>query len=65
MRPKVERRRLRRWRKWRPWLKRSGTKFRSRLFTKYVALFVAVVAVALISNGIFEVFFYYREHKAP
>ncbi|HEV7409870.1 MAG TPA: GAF domain-containing protein [Bradyrhizobium sp.] len=43
---------------------RSGTKIRSRLFTKYVALFVAVVAVALLSNGIFEVFFYYREHKA-
>jgi GAF domain-containing protein len=42
----------------------SGTKIRSRLFTKYVALFVAVVAVALLSNGIFEVFFYYREHKA-
>ena len=42
----------------------SETKFRSRLFTKYVALFVAVVAVALLSNGIFEVFFYYREHKA-
>ena len=42
----------------------SGPKFRGRLFTKYVALFVAVVAVALISNGIFEVFFYYREHKA-
>ena len=42
----------------------SGMKFRGRLFTKYVALFVAVVAVALISNGIFEVFFYYREHKA-
>src|SRR6185503_3066786 len=38
-------------------------KIRSRLFTKYVALFVAVVAVALLSNGIFEVFFYYREHK--
>ena len=37
---------------------------RSRLFTKYVALFVAVVGVALLSNGIFEVFFYYREHKA-
>jgi signal transduction histidine kinase len=34
------------------------------LFTKYVALFVAVVGVALLSNGIFEVFFYYREHKA-
>jgi signal transduction histidine kinase len=42
----------------------GGTKIRSRLFTKYVALFVAVVGVALLSNGIFEVFFYYREHKA-
>ena len=40
------------------------TKTRSRLFIKYVALFVAVVGVALLSNGIFEVFFYYREHKA-
>jgi len=39
-------------------------RIRSRLFTKYVALFVAVVAIALASNGIFEVFFYYREHKA-
>ncbi len=42
----------------------AGTRIRSRLFTKYVALFVAVVGVALLSNGIFEVFFYYREHKA-
>src|SRR5438477_1472136 len=42
----------------------SGKKIRSRLFTKYVTLFVAVVGVALLSNGIFEVFFYYREHKA-
>src|ERR1700704_3049758 len=42
----------------------SGTKVRTRLFTKCVALFVAVVGVALLSNGIFEVFFYYREHKA-
>src|SRR4051812_15018286 len=42
----------------------SRTNIRSRLFTKYVALFVAVVAVALLSNGVFEVFFYYREHKA-
>jgi signal transduction histidine kinase len=41
-----------------------GGKVRSRLFIKYVVLFVAVVAVALLSNGIFEVFFYYREHKA-
>src|SRR6201996_1245092 len=44
--------------------KSSGTKIHSRLFAKYVALFVAVVAAALLSNGIFEVFFYYREHKA-
>lgn len=44
--------------------KPSGTRIRSRLFTKYVALFVAVVAVALLSNGMFEVIFYYREHKA-
>jgi len=44
--------------------KAPRTNFRSRLFTKYVALFVAVVAVALLSNGIFEVIFYYREHKA-
>jgi signal transduction histidine kinase/CheY-like chemotaxis protein len=39
-------------------------RIRMRLFFKYVALFVAVVAVALLSNGIFEVIFYYREHKA-
>ncbi|MDB5577340.1 MAG: hypothetical protein JWR80_2516, partial [Bradyrhizobium sp.] len=41
-----------------------GSKRRSRLFTKYVTLFAAVVGIALLSNGIFEVFFYYREHKA-
>src|ERR1700742_3854713 len=44
--------------------KSSGTTIRSRLFFKYVALFVAVVGAALLSNGIFEVFFYFREHKA-
>ena len=43
---------------------RSARKIGSRLFIKYVALFVAVVGIALLSNGIFEVFFYYREHKA-
>jgi signal transduction histidine kinase len=42
----------------------SSAKIRSRLFTKYVALFVAVVGIALLSNGIFEVFLYSREHKA-
>jgi len=39
-------------------------KTRSRLFIKYVALFMAVVCVALLANGIFEFFFYYKEHKA-
>jgi hypothetical protein len=39
-------------------------KTRRHLFTKYVALFVAVVCVALLSNGIFDVYFYYQEHKA-
>ena len=36
----------------------AGRRIRTRLFTKYVALFVAVVAVALLANGLFEVFFY-------
>ena len=37
---------------------------RRRLFTKYVSLFVAVVSVALLCNGMFDVLFYYQEHKA-
>jgi signal transduction histidine kinase/CheY-like chemotaxis protein len=39
-------------------------KTRRRLFTKYVTLFVAVVCIALVSNGVFDVLFYYQEHKA-
>src|SRR6187200_2772227 len=39
-------------------------KTRRRLFTKYVGLFVAVVCVALLCNGIFDVLFYYQEHKS-
>jgi signal transduction histidine kinase/DNA-binding response OmpR family regulator/HAMP domain-containing protein len=42
----------------------SVPKTRRRLFTKYVSLFVLVVSVALLCNGIFDVFFYYREHKS-
>jgi len=42
----------------------AGRGIKTRLFAKYVALFVAVVAIALLANGLFEVFFYYREHKA-
>jgi signal transduction histidine kinase len=39
-------------------------KIRGRLFRKYVALFVAVVCVALLANGLLEVWFSYQEHKA-
>src|SRR4029450_10425023 len=34
-----------------------------RLFTKYVVLFVAVVCIALVTNGLFEIWFFYQEHK--
>ena len=37
---------------------------RSRLFIKYVALFVAVVSLALVANGAFEIWFSYQENKA-
>jgi hypothetical protein len=35
----------------------------NRLFSKYVGLFAAVVTVALLANGIFDVWFYYQENK--
>src|SRR3954466_6233506 len=34
-----------------------------RLFAKYVALFVAVVTVALLFNGVIDAIFYFREHR--
>jgi signal transduction histidine kinase/CheY-like chemotaxis protein len=34
-----------------------------RLFRKYVALFVAVVCVALVTNGLFDIWFSYQEQK--
>src|ERR1700722_2112585 len=37
---------------------------RSRLFIKYVALFVTVVVLALVANGAFEIWFSYQENKA-
>src|SRR5208282_1227868 len=37
---------------------------RSRLFIKYVALFVAVVVLALVANGAFEIWFAYQANKA-
>src|SRR5436305_10296749 len=39
-------------------------KIRGKLFRKYVALFLAVVCVALLTTGLSEVLFAYREHKA-
>src|SRR3977135_597734 len=32
------------------------------LFRRYVGLFLGVVCVALLSNGLFEIIFSYREH---
>jgi signal transduction histidine kinase/CheY-like chemotaxis protein len=37
--------------------------FHSRLFRKYAALFVSVVCVAVLSNGMLEIWFSYREQK--
>src|SRR5919199_399252 len=44
---------------------RAGeSRIRNRLFIKYVGLFVTVVVLALASSGMFDVYFYYNEHKA-
>jgi signal transduction histidine kinase len=37
---------------------------RGRLFRKYVGLFLAVVCIALLTNGLSEVWFSFQEHKA-
>ena len=37
---------------------------RSRLFRKHVTLFVAVVCLALLTNGLSGIWFYYRDYKA-
>jgi len=42
----------------------GASTFRSRLFIKYVALFVTVVVLALVANGVFEIWFSYRENRA-
>ena len=39
-------------------------KLRGRLFTKYVTLFAAVVCVALLTNGLSEIWFLYQDHKS-
>src|SRR6516165_10803253 len=43
---------------------RSRPRLRIGLFLKYVVLFFAVVLVALITNGAFEVWFSYQEYKS-
>src|SRR4249919_3952036 len=37
---------------------------RGRLFRKYVGLFLAVVCIALLTNGLSEIVFSFQEHKA-
>ena len=41
----------------------AGAHVGSRLFRKYVALFVAVVSLSLLTNGLFEIWFSYQENK--
>jgi len=38
-------------------------RLRGRLFRKYVALFVSVVCLALVTNGLIDIWFSYQEHK--
>jgi signal transduction histidine kinase/FixJ family two-component response regulator len=47
------------------WLRDAASRLGSgKLFRKYVSLFIAVVAVALLTNGAFEIWFSYQEDKA-
>src|SRR5918911_3006616 len=43
---------------------KAGSIVRGKLFRKYVALFLAVVCIALLTSGVSEVWFSYQEHKA-
>jgi signal transduction histidine kinase len=40
------------------------TRARGRLFRKYVGLFLAVVCIALLTNGLSTIWFSYQEHKS-
>jgi signal transduction histidine kinase len=44
--------------------KPARTRARGRLFRKYVGLFLAVVCIALLTNGLSEIVFSLQEHKA-
>src|SRR5260370_5099155 len=48
----------------RGWPEATAPKVRGKLFRKYVALFLAVVCVALLTSGLSEVWFSYQEHRA-
>ncbi|HTM71778.1 MAG TPA: ATP-binding protein [Pseudolabrys sp.] len=48
----------------RPTRRKGWSAFRGQLFIKYVVLFVAVVSIALVSSGAFEIWFSYTEYKA-
>src|SRR6516164_4295583 len=41
----------------------SARRIRGRLFYKYVGLFVGVVCLALLVNGLFEIWFSYQEYR--
>src|SRR5918912_1593480 len=43
---------------------KAGSIVRGKLFRKYVALFLAVVCIALLTSGVSEIWFSYQEHKA-
>ena len=43
---------------------KTSPTIRRRLFRKYVALFAGVVTIALLGNGLLEIWFSYQEHKA-
>ena len=43
---------------------RPSRAVQGRLFRKYAALFVAVVCLALLLNGAFEIWFSYQDHEA-
>jgi signal transduction histidine kinase/CheY-like chemotaxis protein len=50
---------------WLTWPNLSGfAAIRSRLFRKYVAIFVFALCFALIAHGLFGAWFFYRDHKA-
>jgi signal transduction histidine kinase len=40
-----------------------GASVRTRLFRKYVALFVTIVCAALLANGLLDIWFSYQDHK--